>query len=247
MKRKYGWIKQKRDYRDLKLNAYPPSIDLRPQMPPIYDQGDLGSCSANAICAAIDFERKKQGLEFLTPSRLFVYYNERKLEGTIAQDAGAELRDGMKVISKYGACSETEWPYNVSQFAVQPPNQDYTDALNNKVLKYFALSQDIHNFKTCLKDGYPIIFGFVVYPSFESDSVAQTGVLNMPSLMDKLQGPVGGHAVVIVGYDDASQRFLVRNSWGGNWGDGGYFTMPYAYVSNPSLASDFWTLRLVEA
>jgi C1A family cysteine protease len=98
--------------------------------------------------------------------------------------------------------------------------------------------------KGCLASGYPFVFGFSVYTEFESDTVATTGVLNMPSPKEKL---LGGHAVIAVGYDDKTQRFIVRNSWGAKWGIKGYFTIPYAYLTDPNLAADFWTIRLESA
>jgi len=94
----------------------------------------------------------------------------------------------------------------------------------------------------CLAAGYPFVFGFTVYESFETQDMAHSGVLQMPQPDEQV---LGGHAGLAVGYDDASQRFIVRNSWGTDWGQAGYFTMPYAYLTTRGLASDFWTMRIV--
>lgn len=250
VQRRYGWKPDLPDVRDFKysaparlLRALPPSVDLRPGCPPVYDQGSLGSCSANAIGAAHQFEQIKRASNSFIPSRLFLYYNERVMENTINEDSGAYLRDGMKTASQHGICHETQWPYDISKFTQRPPDACYSEALNHQVITYWSVRQQLDQLKSCLADGYPVVFGFTVYTSFESQAVAQTGDAPMPGAGDKC---IGGHAVCLVGYDDATQRFLCRNSWGPGWGKGGYFTLPYAYVTNGDLAADFWTIRMVE-
>jgi C1A family cysteine protease len=220
----------------------PSKVDLHAGCPPVYDQGDLGSCTAQALAAALDFERKRQDMPFMGPSRLFIYYNERVIEDSVSQDSGAQLRDGMKAVATQGACPETEWTYNVNRFAEKPTAACYTNGAQHTALQYSRVPQDVTHLKTCLASGFPFVFGFTVYDSFESDAVAQTGKVPMPSQAEQV---LGGHAVLAVGYSDASQRFLARNSWGPDWGVNGYFTIPYAYVTDPNLADDIWTIRLV--
>ena len=247
----YGWVPDLPDHRDFlfaapveTVAALPTSIDLRPKCPrEVYDQGQLGSCTANAIAGALEFEQLRQGLKSFTPSRLFIYYNERAMEGTVNSDGGARIRDGIKSVGSIGACPETDWPYDISKFAEKPPVVPaFEDAPLGKAIQYLRVPQILHQMKGCLASGYPFVFGFTVYDSFEGDQVAQTGVVPMPSPVEKV---LGGHAVVAVGYDDASQRFVVRNSWGPKWGMQGYCTMPYAYLTDGNLADDFWTIRLV--
>jgi C1A family cysteine protease len=248
--RKYGWRPDLPDQRDhifsplyaFSFGALPPSVDLRPQCPPVYDQGQLGSCTANAIAGAVEFDRLKQGLPDIMPSRLFIYYNERSMEGTVDSDSGAAIRDGIKSVARQGVCSESEWPYDITQFTVQPSAQCYTDALKDRALVYSRIIQGQSLLKTCLASGYPFVFGFTVYESFESATVAQTGIVPMPQYGEQV---LGGHAVCAVGYDDEQQMFIVRNSWSDQWGDKGYFHMPYMYLMNPGLSSDFWFIRTV--
>jgi C1A family cysteine protease len=248
---RYGWIPDLPDDRDhlyaappAVLSALPPYIDLRAQCPAVYDQGMLGSCTANAIGGAIEFDRIKQSLPDYVPSRLFIYYNERAIEGTVEIDSGAMIRDGIKSVASEGACPEPEWPYDISKFAVKPSADAYSDAAKDRAVSYQSLIQDLNQMRGCLASGYPFIFGFTVYESFESPEVAQTGHARMPGPRERA---VGGHAVMAVGYHDASQTFLARNSWGTAWGMAGYFTMPYTYLIQQGLASDLWTIRLVGA
>ena len=249
-KHSYGWVPDIPDHRDflfaapvVNLAALPTKVDLRPQCPKeVYDQGQLGSCTANAIAAALEFDQMKQALKTFTASRLFIYYNERVMEGTVKSDSGAQIRDGIKSVGSLGACPETDWAYDITKFAEKPPQPAFKEAPLGKALQYERVPQVLSQMKGCLAAGYPFVFGFTVYESFESDAVAKTGVVPMPAPTEKV---LGGHAVVAVGYDDSSQRFIVRNSWGPGWGMGGYFTIPYAYLTDSNLADDFWTVRLV--
>jgi len=220
----------------------PPHSDMRPKCPPVYDQEDRGSCTGNAIAAIIQMERRRQNLlpDFI-PSRLFIYFNERVMEGTVDSDSGAMLHDGIRSVAKEGVCPETEWPYDVNAFANQPPPSCYTDAVKFRALNYWRVPRSLMQMRGCLAAGYPFVFGFTVYESFESDAVAQSGVVPMPWPNEEA---LGGHACVIVGHDDPMQRFIARNSWGTGWGQAGYFTIPYAYVMDQDLASDFWCIKL---
>jgi C1A family cysteine protease len=257
----YGWnpdIPDHRDYQysDLrkkieeerlavsatKLDVVPvspiPIIDLRSNDSPIFDQGALGSCTGNALAGALEFLEKKDKVPYIELSRLFIYYDERIVENTVSIDSGARLRDGIKTLAKLGVCSEVCYPYNIQNFAVQPGHKCYIEASKHKIKDYYRLNT-LSDMLHCLNNGYPFVFGFSVYSNFETDQVAQTGIVNMPTPDESL---LGGHAVTCVGYNDTTQRFLVRNSWGVNWGDKGYFTMPYAYLTDRNLSDDFWCI-----
>lgn len=245
----YGWVPDLPDPRDFKYSVptpipLPPAIDLRPLVPAIYDQGNLGSCTANAIAMAIMCEQAKQSLIRTFPSRLFIYYNERAMEGTVAVDSGAMLRDGMKSVNIQGACNETEWGYDISRFAVQPPPNCYADARKARVLVYYRVTPALRLMKQCLAQGFPWVFGISVFDSFESPQAAATGGIPMPDT--STEQLLGGHALLCVGYDDATQRFRFVNSWGGGWGQNGFGTIPYQYLADRDLADDFWTVRLIQ-
>jgi C1A family cysteine protease len=259
----YGWMPDLPDQRDYlyaaplrRLGPLPSRVDMRSQCPPVYSQGVIGSCTANAIAGAIEFDLLKQELADFIPSRLFIYYNERVMEHSVSSDNGAQIRDGVKSVNQLGVCPESQWPYvptpanpttNIwaagAKPAQKPPAACYKEALNHQVVSYQRVNRDLAQMKGCLAAGYPFVFGFTVYESFESAAVKKTGVLNMPASSEVV---VGGHAVMVVGYDDPSKRFIVRNSWSANWGQQGYFTIPYDYLLTSSLARDFWTIRMVE-
>jgi len=241
-KRSYGWIPDVPDHRDYPYTTYfkvprklPPYIDLRPQCSSVEDQGSLGSCTAQALVGAF---------EFLDPtsrdwSRLFLYYNERVMIGTVPYDSGAYLRDGIKSLNKEGICPEDMWPYKISKFKTKPPQDCYATAIDHQIVNYFRLS-NLQEIKACLTDGYPVSFGFTVYESFHD--IDSSGIMLMPLPNENV---LGGHAVLAVGYDDAKQCLIVRNSWGPDWGDHGYFYMPYAYIT-PGLSDDYWAIREIE-
>jgi C1A family cysteine protease len=245
---KFGWIPDRPDHRDFRyaapgllLKALPPKVDLRKMCPPVYDQGRLGSCTANAIAAGIEFDRHKQALLDFTPSRLFIYYNERAMEGTVEVDAGATIRDGIKSVARQGDCPEPEWPYVIDRFADKPPQSCYRDALKYKAVSYQRIDHAVTQMRGCLAEGFPFVFGISVYANFPIRT--RTGDIPMPGDADNTNQ---GHAMLIVGYEDAKRRFLVRNSWGTGWGRRGYGTIPYEYLLNPDLSADFWTIRIVK-
>jgi len=241
VKRRFGWIHELPDFRDVSyrgvISKLPKSVDLTENCSPVEDQGSLGSCTANALAGILEFNEKKDST-FIDLSRLFIYYNERELEGTINIDAGAMIRDGIKTLAKCGVCDEKLWPYVISKFAERPPKKCYKVALERKIISY-ATMDTLQQMKQCLADGFPFAFGFTVYESLMSEKVAKTGIATLP---EEGERPVGGHAVVGVGYDDATQMIKVRNSWGKGWGIDGYFYLPYAYTDK-SLSDDYWTVR----
>jgi C1A family cysteine protease len=322
-----GWKRQSRDARDDQfaiklpggiLTATPPSFDNRPICSPIVDQGNLGSCTANAFAGLVEANENRRtsmssvhvrsavvsptmlptvevgpptvssdGSYFtfvtkVTPnvapsptpsptpspsptpaptptpapskliraSRLFEYYATRKIEGTTSEDSGASIRDAIKAGNKYGVIDESLYPYDISKFAQNPGSSIWTTAATHKVTSYHAIADgDLATMKSILATGYLIEFGFDVYDYMMSQQMATKGFLPLPGPSESLQG---GHAVDLVGYDDnmvnpfnkaSKGAFIVRNSWGTNWGVNGYFYMSYDYVANTNLASDFWVVQ----
>jgi len=247
---KWGWKPDLPDKRDLKFRApqallwkMPRSVDLTPLMPPVYDQGNLGTCTANAACAAWQFCKSTQGVEAFMPSRLFNYWCSGKLEGCETLDNGRHNRDAVKALAKWGVCREdSTWPYIQTRYAFQPTKEAFIEAEKNQSLIYRRVEQDLDQIRARLAMGYPVVFGFSVYSGFENDTY-RTGELSLPGKSERL---IGGHAVLAIGYNNQTQKFLIRNSYGPEWGKKGYFWMPYAYMEDEDLAADFWTIELVE-
>jgi C1A family cysteine protease len=244
----FGWIPDLPDHRDkvymkkLSLLDLPKVVNLKEFCSPIEDQQDIGSCTANAAAGAMEYLQLKNGKTLTDLSRLFIYYNSRAVQGTTKYDSGASIRTTVKSIVKYGASAEKYWPYNVSKFKYKPTQIAYKDGMNRQVLTYERI-ETINQMKDALARGFPFQFGFTVYSSFMTDMVAKTGVADLPVDGDRAEG---GHAVLCVGYDDVTQRFLIRNSWGCRWGDGGYFTLPYKYLEDRNLSDDFWVVYTEE-
>ena len=244
----FGWKNSIPDHRDnlfkfapkLTEAQLPPKADLRSPIDWMYDQGNEGSCTAQSSSSVVRFERKLEKLPEIDPSRNFLYWCERNLEGDVATDSGAQIRTAMKVLNQTGICHESLWGYGPSTLFATPAKAAYIDAAKNIVSQYNSIDQNHSDLRACLADGHPFVFGFAVYDSFMTDAVTNTGVVPMPTTDEKQKG---GHAVMAVGYDDASRMYIVMNSWSAKWGDKGYFYMPYAYMEDPNLSADFWTIR----
>jgi C1A family cysteine protease len=250
---KYRWIPDQPDSRDhlYQLNTalmLAPVVDLRQYCSAIEDQGNIGSCTGNAIAGQIELIDRKGG-KTLDVSRLFIYYEERVLEGSVRYDAGAYIRDGIRVCYTKGAPLESLWPYVTNKFATKPPTAAYTDALKRKVTGYQRCT-DFNAVKNAVAAGNPVVIGFTVYDSFEGTVNNTTGMMPFPNTATETI--LGGHAVCIVGYNDtmpvtgrANGRFICRNSWGTGWGDLGYFYMPYDVIKTTTMSSDFWLISAV--
>jgi C1A family cysteine protease len=230
-----------RDYRyQVSAKLSPNSVDLRRYCSSIENQGNLGSCTGQAVAGAIELLNKRNGKP-TDVSRLFIYYYERLILGTVNYDSGAYIRDGIKATNHYGVSLESYWPYNIKKFRQEPITEAKNDALNRKVTLYERVA-DFNGCIDALSNGYPVIIGFDVYTSFMSATVTRTG--NMPYPNTKREKLLGGHAVLLVGYDKTKKVFIVRNSWGTSWGDRGYFYMPFNVI-NPNMSDDYWIIKSV--
>ena len=218
--------------------SLPERVDLRPLCPPVYEQGNLESCTAHAIGAAIQYNQMQTSQRSFVPSRLFIYYNERVLEGEIKQDAGAMIRNGIKTVARLGAPPEDVWPYVESAVFSQPHADAYAAAKLDLVTVYSRVGQTLPLLQACLAEGFPIVFRYTCFPSM--DHTWDDGVIPMPGPAEPEDG---GHCMLIVGYNNADRTFLVRNSWGTAWGQQGYGTMPYDYILSPKWTTDLWTIR----
>jgi C1A family cysteine protease len=258
--KRYGWHPDLPDHRDRIYNlertvrravVLPPVCSLRSEMPPVYNQLELGACTGNGVAAVLEHVESKQGQGSVTPSRLFIYYGERGIEGTVNEDSGAQIRDGIKVVASEGAPPETDWPYEISKFAEKPPAKAYEDAKQHEAIQYLRVLPGAAGspIRTPILEGLPVVFGFSVPALFEGAWDPATQYLPLPTAGEK---SIGGHCTVVVGWDFSLKRFPVnvfeiRNSWGHEWGDEGYFWMDAQWLSEPSLglSSDFWVIDKV--
>lgn len=242
VKKTYGWKRDLPDQRDFvfkitRTTSLPPAVDLRAGCSAVEDQGNLGSCTSQATVGALEYLGIKDGVTFQDLSRLFVYYNTRVIENCVRYDDGASIRNTIKALAKQGACKETIWPYVIKQFKIKPGTDCYTDGIKRIIIEYSRLLT-LNDMKHALADGFPFVCGISLYDSFESAKVEKLGIVNMPGRRESM---IGGHAIMVCGYDDKTSRFIVRNSWGTDWGQKGYFTIPYTYIT--SLGDDFWVIR----
>jgi C1A family cysteine protease len=222
----------------------PKSIDLRKDCPPVYFQGSISSCTANATAALLDVVRKKDKLSFLNPSRLFIYYNCRVLNGDPADDHGSCFRDALSTIYDTGVCAEADWDYNPKLLFEKPTDTCYTKAIENKFQYYALIDQTETALKHCLNEGYPFLFAINLFSHLNDDHMLfETDILSVP-ISGRPKPPVlGSHALCCVGYDDEKQLFLIRNSFGADWCMSGHFYIPYSFMLDPECSNGFWTLR----
>ena len=241
----------------------PNSVDLRPQMPPVYDQHQIGSCTSNAIAACMQFVRKKNNQPpDARLSRLFIYYFGRQKENAGDQDAGLSISDAISVCIEKGVPLEADWPYDgtpaddkgklpsTSRAVAPPPQAVINEAVQHKITSAGSLAnepQRLDQLKACLAQGYPFVFGFTIYKSFFDNNQEPALALSNIPMPPTIDQPVGGHAAVAVGYD--AKNFICRNSWGlmdiadRDVQDKGHFYMPYDYILDNERARDFWTIR----
>lgn len=224
----------------------PASADLRftGYMPAVWDQGPLGSCTAHGGGAAYSYELARQrGTRNFTPARLFLYWNERSYEGTTSQDAGASITDTARSLNQYGAPPETDWPYNIGNFAQHPPARAYADGRKRTATSYAQVPQTQAAIQSMLASGVPVIVGILVYASFETPGPAP-GTAAIPYPDTANEALLGGHCVLVCGYN--SWGVIFRNSWGKSWGPaGGYAAIPWSYILDPNLGFDFWAINVV--
>ena len=269
--RKLGWIRDLPDIRDfhpdheavapilaksvplaIAVATLPTKADLRNWCSPVEDQQSIGSCTAHAAVGLMEYFERRTTSQHLDASRLFIYKITRMLAGDTG-DTGAELRTTMQALAMFGAPPESAWPYDPHKFDVEPSAFLYALASNYKAMQYYRLdpagstpANSLQALRQSLAGELPVMFGTTVYSSFPGLGASDDGSGNIPfpTNHDSMQG---GHAMMIVGYDDTRKigadvgAFLIRNSWGPSWGQQGYGWMPYRYVTS-GLANDFWTL-----
>jgi C1A family cysteine protease len=255
--RKYGWRPSHPRVEKVKFGlSFKPTaskIDLRSLMSPIEDQGQHGTCVAHATCGPLEYlellELKMThsgkevfpDLKFDPMSRLFCYYNSTAIDGNAGEDNGTSFSSMIEGIQTEGVCRESLWAYTDENLPKKPTHDCYKEAVSHTILQDYQLDHtNVNQLKACLSLGYPFVGGLSIYESFESRAVMESGVVPYPSAYDNF---LGGHGLCFVGYEDGSDVFIGRNSWGKGWGMQGYFTIPYKYLTNWNLAADFWMLK----
>jgi C1A family cysteine protease len=249
--RMYGWKRDAPDHRDrfhdfpIARGTTPGRWDLRTHCPPVKDQGNLATGTVNAVTTVFQFALLRQALGDFDPSRHFLYWNMREVEGgdgDVDRDCGGSIRDALFSLFWMGCCTEKMWPYDSNNVNERPSDICFSTARYPRSIEYKRVEQTLDQLRAAIRRTLPVIFGFSVYESFEAVSVAADGKMPEPTESEQL---LGGHAGVLVGYDDEKECGIVRNSWGSEWGDGGDFYMPYAFLLNPDRCGDFWTLEKV--
>lgn len=252
--RRYGLLKSPPDFRDFSLlgapvlksvSALPPSVDLESYCGPVFDQGQEGSCTANAGAGNLEYLFRRFKEDALIFSRAFLYYQERLLDGSLKEgDCGSTGRSSCKAMNQFGVCLDSAMPYVEGDFNTAPTADQLAAALEYPSGAYHQVNS-VADVKSCLASGYPVLIGFTVYDSFESEETASTGIMPIP---DKATEQVlGGHEVLVIGYDNSRRALKVRNSWGASWGANGNFWMPYECAADPDVLIDAWMQHLGKA
>lgn len=235
----------------MRSEQLPKKFSLRDTMPAIYDQGQLGACTGGGIAGVLEHAAMAQGEGPVTPSRLFIYYFERVIEGTVEEDSGAQIRTGIKVAASIGAPPEELWLYDVSRFKERPSQAAIDAAAQHEAIEYLRVVPGTAGspLRTPIFQGHPVVFGFSVPEMFESGWEPRLEFLPLPAPGEPI---IGGHCCIIMGWDFSLMDFAVpvfeiRNDWGAMWGDAGYFYMDGRWLYEPSrgLSSDFWIIERV--
>jgi C1A family cysteine protease len=249
LRRSNAWMGCRRDTKDARDHEFtkkaarlPKAVDLRDWCPPVMDQGELGSCTAHGITGALRTLLRRYSLSDHELSRLQLYFDERVVERDVSEDAGAEIRTGIKCAAKIGVGLEQFWPYEniMTNFTQYPPKQVYESAKPFNAMKYARVRVGARAVKNALALGFPVVIGLSLYANFDLPEVEKTGVVPMPDgKMD------GGHCLYVVGYGQKPGYFTVRNSWGVDWGDKGDCYFPEEYIGSAKYGSDYWVIHEV--
>ncbi|MBS0656883.1 MAG: hypothetical protein JSR82_01390 [Verrucomicrobia bacterium] len=221
-------------------SALPPKVDLRGHLTPVEDQGPLSSCTANAVAASYEYWVKRWTSRDFDVSRLFIYYNARWRNNEQDKDAGSVIQLAMEGLQNFGSCAEATWPYQKALVLKKPNAASYEEGARNLVHDTRQVPMDLTAWKQCLAEGNPIVFGSLLFDSFDQ-ATQRGGVVPMPTPGEVGRTDHGAHAMCAVGYSDSEGVFIVRNSWGTSWGDQGYCYIPYNYLMNEKFnLGDSW-------
>ncbi|UJR09185.1 hypothetical protein I4U23_013433 [Adineta vaga] len=235
-----------RDHMQFSYSQLPPKVDLRFDMTPVEDQADIASCVANSFAGAYEYLLKKTSGSHIDVSRLFIYYNARVKdeESDDIDDSGCTITGAIESLEESGTCLESIWPYYTKRVNKCPSDYAYEAAEDNKISDALQVNVDLVEMKSCLAQGFPFVFCMKLFKSF--DKAGQKGIVPLPKTGEKNRSSHGNHAMLAVGYSDHSKAFIVRNSWGADWGDRGHCYIPYGYMIDSDLCWDPWAVRKIE-
>lgn len=235
----------KKDYRAAFPAAnVPDRVDLRQHCTDVEQQGQIGSCTANAVVGAVEYHYKRRDGQSPDLSRMFVYYNTRQMKGAVPFDCGAQIREAMASLLAFGACREEIWPYNPMLFAVRPPQQAYDEAVSHEAVQY-ARVDGVQGAIAALAQELPVVFGASI-PERLFIAAERTGVMPDLTPEERNRQMMGGHSMLLVGYENRERRFIVRNSWGEAWGDRGYCYIPYDVMECCAGPDEYWVIAELE-
>lgn len=220
----------------------PERVDLREFCSPVENQLTTNSCTAQAIVGALEYHQRRANQPKIDLSRLFVYYNARRLSDMEGEDCGSFIHHVMAAVLAYGACEEQMWPFEKSMVLTKPTEAAYANGMMNEAVQYARTPLGVSALQA-LAAGLPVVFG-AYFPTAYYQEAAQTG--SMPADGNRAMRPDGGHAMLIVGYDTPEQTFLVRNSWGEGYADRGYLRIPFNTMASYSDPTHFWTVGAIE-
>jgi len=223
------------------ISDLPEQIDLRSWCSPVENQGTLGSCTANAAVGALEYLRSRRNDDPCDYSRLFVYFNTRRLRGDTANDTGAMIAECMAALLAYGSPPEEIWPYSDSdRWMEQPAELIYAKAKIDMTLQYSQLRSDAA-ILSALAQGFPVCFG-IFLPEKAYATASQSGHIAHLGAGDWQAQTIGGHAMLLVGYDLLRSHYIVRNSWGTDFGDQGYMYIPFDLMQRAGHPDSFWVV-----
>lgn len=220
----------------------PRFVDLRSHCPPVEDQRLTNSCTANAIVGALEYHQIRRGESVTDLSRMFVYYNARQLANTEGKDVGSMIHHVMASVLAHGACEERLWPFQEAMCTVRPTDACYRDAQRFQAVQYARTPLGAPA-KAAVAAGLPVVFGTYVPKSYYEEAGATK---KMPAPGARIERPGSGHAMVLVGYDEDAGEWIVRNSWGPHWADGGYVRVPFATLEAYSDPTHYWTIGAID-
>lgn len=213
-------------------SALPKSADLKRYFPPIKNQGKQGACSSFSLTSVFEYFLNNETQIKDDMSEAYVYYNAREIQGDTSIDEGANLYNVIRGMADKGVCLEELCPYDPAVFDKRPSDDAYEDGKEHTVSTATDVPVTVEAVKSAINDGYPVVGCFRIFNSLQDNT---NGYIPLPTDEERRQEKESFHAMVICGYNDRHGHFIVRNSWGTDFGDNGYCYLPYSYLRDSDL------------